>query len=1098
MTGPSAGRSRAKNSLPQINVAAKEYVNSNSTSAMFLGGQQKSWMTGLREVEINSSRGPSKTNNGRKSGMLREGSVNQPSVNTATGNLNSTTSLPCHSPENQQSPPADNCLNQIGRNGAPLQKASGGAVHNVETVLPSPAPSDEHRSDNIRANDSEIDGGIFTVHGSSDQTSSNIQLRGSESTNNPEENEQFDRMLRDALSATTPPASDTTISQAQQLPIQLPGATVARQISHQGSSEKKRKRIETASGTSDLGMRPSHTLPSTESPSNSGVSGPRWRAPTDAQMSKFQQILIDRQQQRATISAPGDTEVARLNLLQRAFIQHDHMYLLLHQIYCMDLTLPVFSKQLGEVGFQNEHINGLAMLVPLLLPNLQCMAPDSVHWLAHFPTSFSLMLGEYQIYREALESVKTCLASLSHGWLNYRECCNKRAYPPLVGELVDVLGIESPVLQSVVFRAILKDMWMGNTNDSCFQEGEGLFQQNQQLMQQGRSQTDRKRDDQHLIIKYQLLNATHANHRRNSGSNASPSTLVNPPLMTEPPSGGNTPFQQSPRLAHGPLAGSQNHYRVRPPVDRRRAPPPPNISTQFAHHLPTIANRTTPTLPSQPLLRSQHSPSAPQGNARGYLISPPIPASSAGLQAPQVRRSSNNGPTTVTSPYPNGSPQFASRNVSPASRSNPWPAPMSNLPRSHLVPHSQANRPAPSPRLIDRAMQMPPAGSLPQAIRPQPLFLPVGQRLSSAAHPNPIVAALHQYQARSPLLTVVDDFGRPTMNTKYFRYIEGVAILDNRLKVGKRQHAEFPFYIGEDDAALLSGTREGQKGGPSIRNVRVGSRFGRIRCIDATKIADVQHDNQRTWVTANQTWPEHVTVIFNGRHLDIRKKIHYGKDLPIDVTAAIKFGNNKFSVSIISPQTEDQTEYAVGLETIQLVDAAGAKDLTGVLPYEEARQRILRRLQNEDPDIEVVNSYVVINMSDPYTSRIWNVPMRGRFCRHDQCFDLDTFLETRTSKRSGQPCDPDQFKCPVCGGDARPQSLIKDEFFEVLRAELAQRDRLDAKAIIIQQDGTWEVQEEEKTGETGDGSGRRSGPRAESTASATTKETGQIEVIEID
>lgn len=1083
--GPSTGRSRAKNSLLPINVAAKEYVSSNSTSAMFLGGQQKSWMTGPRELEVNTHRAPSKINNGRKPGMLRDKSVNQPSINTTIAYPNSTPSVPCHSPRNRQSPLSGDCLNQMRQNDTPLQEPSGDVIQNVETVLPSPAPSDEHRSDNIRAPDAEIDG-----HGSSVQVSSNIQPRESESTNDLEDNEEFDRMLRHALSATTPPASDTTISKVQQLPIQLPGATVARQMSHQDPSGNKRKRLDTGSGNRDPVTWPSNTPPSTESPTDSGIPGPRWRSPTDAQMRKYQQIVIDRQQQRARIRAPGDTEVARLNLLQRAFNQHDYMYLVLHQIYCMDLTIPVFSQQLRDVGFRNEHISGLTMLVPLLLPNLQCIAPESVEWFAHFPSSFALMLSEYQIYRQALESVKTCLASFSHGWRSYWEGCNKRAYPPLVRELVEVLGIESPVLQSVIFRAILKDMWRGDTNDSCFQEGEGLFHQNQQLMQQGRSQSDRERDDQHLIVKYQLLNGTHANHRRKSGSDASPPALVNSPITSGPPPGGNTTFQQSPRLTPGPLAGSQNHHRIRPPIVQRRARPPPNIST---HHLPNVANRTTPTLPFQALLPSQPSSSAPQRNSRGFLVSPSVAASSAGLQGSQARRASNYGPTGIASPYSNRSPQFASHNVSPASRTGPWAVPMSTLPRSHQVPHAQANRPA----------HMPHSGSSSPAIYPQPLFPPVGQRLSTTTHPNPIVAALHQHQARSPLLTVIDDYGRPIMNTKYFRYVEGVAILDSRLKVGKRQHTEFYFYIGQDDAALLSGTREGQKGAPLVRNVRVGSRFGRVRCIDATKIDDVRGDNQRAWVTANQVWPEYVTVIFNNKHLDVRKKIHYGKDLPIDVTAAIQFGNNQFSVSIIAPQTEDPTEYAVGLETIQLIDAAGAKGLTGVLPYEEARQRILRRLQNDDPDIEVVNSCVVINMSDPYTSRIWNIPMRGRSCRHDQCFDLDTFLETRTSKRPGQPCDPDEFKCPICGGDARPRSLVKDEFFEVLRAELAQRDRLDANAIVMQPDGTWEVQEEEKTGETGDGSGRRpAGPRAESAAGARPREGnstgGPMEVIEID
>ncbi|KAL8675177.1 MAG: hypothetical protein Q9168_000430 [Polycauliona sp. 1 TL-2023] len=1101
MTGSSTARSRAKNSLPQINVAAKEYVSSNSTSAMFVGGQQKSWMTGPRDVQVNVHRTPSKMDLGRKPGTVRERPVDQSSGSSTTGNLglNSTTSLPYQPPGNAQSSPADHCLDRNGQYGIALRKDSGVAIHSVETVLPSPAPSDEHHFDNIHAQDSEIDGQVTNVHEGLIHSPSNIHSMATASANDPEEND-FDRMLRNTTSAATPPASDVAIDQARQPSRHSTGNTAVRQTPHQGPSEMKRKRDDTGFGAGGLGARPRHTPPSIESAKR--------QAPTDVEVGRLQRILIDRQQQRATISAPGDAEVARLNLLHRACMQHDYVYLLLHQIYCMDPSLPSVAIQLGELGFRPEHNNGLAMLNPLLLPNLPCLAGDSVRWFAHFPSPIRSLLEDYQKYRQALESVKLCLAALSRGWLSYRDHCNKRSYPALVGELTEILSIESPVLQSVVFRAILKDMWMGNTNDSCFQEAEGLFHQNQRLLQQSRSPADRQRDDQHLIIMYQQLHATHATHavhRRNSGLNASPSNMVNSrPLMTDPPTQQSTPLHQPSRPPHGPPARPQHNSRARPLLDLRRAPPSPSVSTQFAYHPTTLASGTTPTLPSQAGLPSQSSRSASPGNASGYLMSPPTPASSAGPQASQIRWPNNSGPSPVASPVPFPFPQtFVGQNPPQASWAGSRPAPSTTLPRSHQVPHTQGSRPAPlNPSPLNRALEMPHSSPSPRIMHSQPLVPPVGQRLSTTARPNPIVVALHQSQARSPILTVVDDSGQPTANTKYFRYIEGVAILGSRLKIGKRQHAEFCFFIGEDDAALLSGTREGQKGGPFVRNVMLSSRFGRVRCIDATKITDLQHDNQRSWVTANQAWPEHVTVIFNGKHLDVRKKLHYGKDLPIDVTAAIQLGNNQFSVSILSPKAEDQTEYAIGLETIQLVDAAGAKALTGVLPYDQARQRVLRRIQNEDPDIEVVNTHVVINMSDPYTSRIWNVPMRGRYCLHDQCFDFDTFLETRTSKRAGQPCDPDQFKCPVCGGDARPQSLVKDEFFEALRAELARRGRLDAKAIVMQQDGTWEVQEEEKTGETGDGSGRRLGPKAGTMAHATTKDgnstAGQMQVIEID
>ncbi|KAL8859137.1 MAG: hypothetical protein Q9178_004400 [Gyalolechia marmorata] len=1028
-------------------------------------------MTDPRESETNSHKTAPKTNSRHKLGALRENSGNQPSVDTTAGTSNPTTSLLYYEPASFQSPPAENLCLPTGRVGTPSQKDPAATVHNVETVLPSPALSDEHRPDNLQASDSESDGRIINIHRSPYQALSNVHSLGGESINDSGENERLERTLRDALSAVTPPAPDTTTSQTHQPPIQLAGVSVVRRKPQQGLPEKKRKRTDYGSVARGAESRAPHSQQDSESPSVTGTSGPSGQAPRGAHMPSFLQTLIDRQQQRAKISPPGDTEVARLRLLQCAYIQSDHVYLLLHQIYCMDLTQPGFLEQLQRVGFRGEHFSGLRMLTPLLLPNLERMTPDAVSWFAQSPLPFGPLLSGYSAYRKALENVKTCLATFGQDWIRYRDSCTKRFYPPLVQELAEGLKAESPVLQGVMFRSILKDMRNGIASDSFSQEMEGLFQQDQHIVQQtGHSQAVRQLHNQRLIIRYQQMISN--------------------------------------LLSRGRLlAGSQNHVRAGPSVDQRRAPPPPNINTQSVHIPATTAeHRTTPRVPSQYILPNQQSPSTSQGNGRGYLISPPIPASSARSQPSHVHQPSNNGPPTTNLTYSSASPHSQSNPVSsirsPAGWGGPWPASPSILNCSYQMPHAQANRLPPNHQPPDRAVSMPRPGALPPAGYHQLLLPPAGQKLSALAQPNPSVTALHQAQGRSPYHTVVDDSGQPTVNIKYFRYIEGVAILHHRLKIGTRQQTEFQFDIGEEDRALLSGTRAGLNGAPPVRNVSSGSRFGRIRCIDATRIGDFQRDDQAAWVTANHVWPEYVTVVLNGEHLDIRKKLHYGKDLPIDITALMKFGSNKLSVSIISPETEDKTEYAIGLETIQIVDAAGVKALTGVLPYAEAQQRVMRRLQNVEPDIEVVNSSLVINMSDPYTSRIWDVPMRGRGCRHDQCFDLDVFLETRTSKRPGQSCNPDQFKCPVCDGDARPQNLVKDEFFEVLRAELGKRNRLDAKAIIMQQDGTWDVQEEEMTGETGDGSGRRcSGGKPQFAASAANKDqnsTRQVEVIEID
>ncbi|KAL8729638.1 MAG: hypothetical protein Q9166_004587 [cf. Caloplaca sp. 2 TL-2023] len=1092
----SNGRPRDKGQKSRFNAAAQEYVSSNSTSAMFLGGHQKSWMSGQTQLAANPHRSPPRPRNGpHSSAVLRERMRNQPTLGTGPGDRNGMTGGSRQVSEYNKSPPAQNSPFSKTSLGNPLSKDSADVVPSVETVLPSPAPSnsDEQRSDNLQGHDSENDAGAFGVHEVPVQASPNPQLVG----NGFQGNGQRDCVLRDAGSAMTPPASETMTFHNNQQPISSSNFKVARRTSTEGAHEKKRKRNDSAPSAGNVAVGASHSLSSTGCPSPAGMPSPNWQTPQGAHTSLFVQAVTDRlNEAKERIGQGADTDVARLTLLQCACIQNDHAYLLLHQIYCMDLTSPSVAVQLNTVGFLSEHINALEILTPLLLPNLQHLTKDLIEWFAQFPLPFGVMLRKFQIYREALNSVKTCLAKMTQDWQLYRDFCSKRSYPPLADELVVTLGIESPVLQSVAFRAVLKDLWSGDTDDWSFHECERLFQHNQRAVHLGlmvRSEADKQRHDQFFINKYQNLHMTHIGHRQNADSHS----------MTQPQSVSSVPSQTWPRFVQGHLTGSQHPFHVRTASEERRAAPPAHINTQFTQvPVTTSLDRTTPIGPSQPIFPNQHSPPVPHSNLRGCPTSPPNPTPFAAPQASQTHRASNNGTPTVISPYSNVSPHFQTfqtRTMSPAGRVGPWSPPTTNLNRSHEVHPSQPIRPLPNPQPVNRATEVPRSGALPPGGHPQLLLPPHGQMLSITAHPNPVLTALHQHKARSPFLTVVDDTGRPLTNTKYFRYVEGVAILEPRLQIGSRQHIEYSFLIDEGDLVLLSGTSEGQNGATSTRTVKIGSRFGRMRCIDATKNQRLASDDNSSWVTANQVWPTHVTVIFNKKPLDIRKKSHYGKDLPIDVTAMIQLGRNQFSVSIIGDQTEDKSEYAIGLETIELTDTAGAKGMTGVLPYSEARRRVMQRFQNADPDIEVVNSSVVMNLCDPYTSRIWDIPMRGRTCRHDQCFDLETFFQTRGSKRPGQPCDPDSFNCPICGEDARPKSLIKDGFFEVLREELASRGRLDAKAITMQQDGTWEVKEEEKTGETGDGSGRRSkNERAASAAMNDGNTLGEREVIELD
>lgn len=64
---------------------------------------------------------------------------------------------------------------------------------------------------------------------------------------------------------------------------------------------------------------------------------------------------------------------------------------------------------------------------------------------------------------------------------------------------------------------------------------------------------------------------------------------------------------------------------------------------------------------------------------------------------------------------------------------------------------------------------------------------------------------------------------------------------------------------------------------------------------------------------------------------------------------------------------------------------------------------------------------------------------------------------TRASK-TGKAVLKENWKCPICGADARPQHLIVDGFLGEVRADLMRTGRLEgARAIKIKADGSWEL-----------------------------------------
>ncbi|OJJ51273.1 hypothetical protein ASPZODRAFT_56918, partial [Penicilliopsis zonata CBS 506.65] len=338
---------------------------------------------------------------------------------------------------------------------------------------------------------------------------------------------------------------------------------------------------------------------------------------------------------------------------------------------------------------------------------------------------------------------------------------------------------------------------------------------------------------------------------------------------------------------------------------------------------------------------------------------------------------------------------------------------------------------------------------------PQPGFVQHNPPRSS------LHAGLHQAHLRDPLCKLVQRGPTGDEETGLFQYVRGFAVppchlgqeacsFEWTVSVSSEERMRFPNYLPNEG------------GHRPVRLLLEGCLLYRLRCIKVSP-AMIQFDHL-AWSVAETTWPSAIYVFINGVEHYVRRKVHNGKDLALDITDGLRQGMNQVSIHLLrSPAEQQDVFYAAGVEVLDVASLAFVKQLVRTIPAAQSCEEIRRRLSSSvtdgDDDLAVVNDHLSIDLLDPFMARIFNVPARGSACTHRECFDLDTYLMTRMSK-SGKDGLKENWKCPICNLDARPQNLIIDGFLAAVHAELQRTNRLgEAKAIKIKADGSWELQQ---------------------------------------
>ena len=339
---------------------------------------------------------------------------------------------------------------------------------------------------------------------------------------------------------------------------------------------------------------------------------------------------------------------------------------------------------------------------------------------------------------------------------------------------------------------------------------------------------------------------------------------------------------------------------------------------------------------------------------------------------------------------------------------------------------------------------------------------------------NPDLTALHQAHIRSPRL-VPEDLSsiapKDDPSRRFYQFVKDFAIGPLKIPVSSAPFL-FEFPVPEASFVLISRDKVIGPDPLPVRAFKSGSLQYRIRCIkskpESTKCLVPD------WVMSDTVWPDTVFLEINSKDLEVRRKIHHGKDLPIDITQHVVPETAPGIVNRVKmamPRLRKalkETSHFVAVEIIEILQHPQIMDMCQKvqrIPHSKTLEAIKKSLApptQDDDDFAMVVSDLSIDLADPFTARIFEIPVRGSSCLHRECFDLETFLLTRNSKpkRPNQPSMVDVWKCPLCGRDARPYSLRVDDFLASVRQELASQDRLDTKAILISADGSWRAKPE--------------------------------------
>ncbi|KAH7326349.1 hypothetical protein B0I35DRAFT_132410 [Stachybotrys elegans] len=758
-------------------------------------------------------------------------------------------------------------------------------------------------------------------------------------------------------------------------------------------------------------------------------------------------------------------EAPRYRILRDACAQSDYFYIIFHRHFCLWSRdrATLYAEYHGLVAPQTID-DAFNELLQVLRPNYE-IASHHLQWFSEFPSSLNRDAAPVVQYWKS--QIAEFLIKYSRDWPLASVKIASRGVPITAGELKDVLNCRSRVLQLVIFTMSRRSL--GILDGPRASQLNALFNHDQnveQWLSEGRRMPNQVADARREIwLQYTSL--------------MTQNSLANP--RTGPSHYASHQAYQSPRAVEPGTVGMSSAVPQNPPASQIQ--PPRTVTSGWP-------------------LGSSMSNSAQTATTGGRGIAPPIGTSSLGF----VGLSGDSQPTTSSMPivptaqtpmartsYPADPRQAQSRSQQPigipshmvlSSSQNPNPQHTTNARDTLAIGHGSGPGGVPTTQQtrnsgVDNALFSDSnVQGLPQQPGRPPVITQTGALIATrtavpSSTPTPrsvnlppvdeygwtsVRPSLHLLHLRSPKRTSVSLATSP-----HYQFITRLAVGPTHI-VPQNRLWKLKFWLTEEQLSKVNPSVEPAPDDPPASRYYNGSYRYRLRLC---ALPDDRTPDEEDWVVLAAHWPEHIFITFNGEPQFTLRKQHSHHDRPIELTRSLVQGENLVEVSIPVSKLRQagNRNYFMAVEVVQTLSHESVKALVDGAKHVGAgdiMQELGRRLgsSGSDDDIMVINDTLTVSVADPFSGSLYKVPVRGNKCRHLECFDLETWLQTRPRKPIGEPCEPcmtDVWKCPICDSDCRPSSLRIDDFFAQIAQKLASNSDTHVKHVTLRKDGRWEA-----------------------------------------